>query len=411
MNDHSDQDRPLPLRLTFDHLAGTIEVPDDPDFLAGLSAAAAGWGFAVREDTAPPIATIRRDGDLYTLDSADREPVEASAIGAACGVIIDLVDAMLAQQRNRLCLHCGAVEIGGRLVLFPSHSHAGKSTLVSRLAADGHRVFCDDILPLAPDDDLSGMGLGVAPRLRLPLPAHAAPAFRDYVARNTVASDGRYAYLGLRPGQLAIHGETAPLGAVVLLDRREGVRATFGRASRADALKSLIVQNQGRSAGADEILSRLHRVMDRLPRLTLRYEDLEEAAGLIGATFASWPPRIGAGLPGFDDTPPVDPLRDDDTGRTAPPLPAGTRLVRKPGVALRGVDGDAFLAHPDGVAVHHLNAVGAGIWNLLDEPMAAAEATDLLAAAFPDADPRLIRADVDDLFAALDASGLALRVR
>lgn len=52
--------------------------------------------------------------------------------------------------------------------------------------------------------------------------------------------------------------------------------------------------------------------------------------------------------------------------------------------------------------------IGAGIWNLLAEPASPREAAEAIAAAFPDADPSIIEADVAALFAALAAEGYIL---
>ena len=64
------------------------------------------------------------------------------------------------------------------------------------------------------------MALGIAPRLRLPLPAAASSAFHAFVEVHRGLSDHESLYLALPPALLAPYGTTAPIGAVVLLDRK-----------------------------------------------------------------------------------------------------------------------------------------------------------------------------------------------
>jgi hypothetical protein len=83
--------------------------------------------------------------------------------------MVSLAEALVSENPDRLCFHGGAALFGERLAIFPGRSRAGKSTMIARLAAGGHTVFGDDILPL--DEVGDGLALGVAPRLRLRLPA------------------------------------------------------------------------------------------------------------------------------------------------------------------------------------------------------------------------------------------------
>lgn len=320
--------------------------------------------------------------------------------------MVDAVSAYIDDNPVRFCFHCAAAMFAGRLVMFPSRSHAGKSTLIGRLAASGHVVFCDDILPVS-EDRGGGIALGIAPRLRLPLPQAASIRFRQFVSSHTAASDGRYLYLGLPDGGLAPHGRTAPLGAVVLLDRRPDGPAVLGLASRSSILQSLIMQNFARHAPAGDLLDQLHGVMDTLPRLVLRYSDLEEATALLEETFATWPPRLDAlassapldvadpAMAPEEDFPPLDAER-----RYAP----GMSFLQNPNVSLRAVEGELFLADEEGTSIHRLNTVGAGLWNLLAEPVTQQEAIGVLCGAFPDADRAAVVENVRRIFAALSGA-------
>ena len=402
------------MRIEFEGLSAIVEVPDNPAFLAALRGASPGWPFSQTARTGEPAATVREIAGGFALRSPWQEAtfVEPSAVRAACSIVVDVVTSHIAEHPSRLCLHCGSAVVGGRLVVFPSRSHAGKSTLIARLAADGCQIYGDDVLPLD-EADRSGIAMGLAPRLRLPLPASASPAFRRFVAANAGPSDGRYHYLSLPGDGLAARGVATPLGAIVLLDRRSSGPAHLGPARRADALKALISQNFARGAPAGELLARLHALMARLPGFTLAYSDLDEAAALIGETFATWPPRPDparwrAGLvPAWGgETNERDGDPHEAAARPLPAIDPGRRWRRNPAVTLKTVDGETFLATPGDASILHLNAVGTGLWNLLAEGIDREEAVAVLHGAFPDADRTEIERDVTALLTTLAAADL-----
>jgi hypothetical protein len=401
-----------PMCIRFDGASAVIALPLDPRLLDALQVAAAGWSFKeVAAPEAPTTVVLPLGESEYEVHSPAHEPTPASAVGAACCIMVDVVDDMITKRPATLWLHCGSVLLNGRLVIFPSHSHAGKSTLMGRLSERGHKVFGDDILPLAADDE-KGVGLGIAPRLRLPLPASASEGFRRFVGARTGASDEQYAYLRLEDAELARHGEEAALGAIVLLDRHDGESARFLPADRAAVLLTLVNQNFTSGEPADRLLARLHVLMDRLPSMTLRYSDLDAAVDAIEAMFADWPPSLDMvedlstdiGRPRL-----VRPGEEDalQVVSGTPRLPTSTHaLSRSDGISIREVDGELFLAGVQGEAIYHLNPLGAGIWNLLAEPHSQEEIAQIVAGAFPDVERPVIEADVSQLLAGLMSIGM-----
>ncbi|MDX5349089.1 MAG: hypothetical protein LPJ95_00055, partial [Paracoccaceae bacterium] len=97
-------------------------------------------------------------------------PLEGLGVaGAACAVVADLAQDYFETRPGLVALHCAAFRYGDRLIALTGPSRAGKSTLAARLTMETDmQVFCDDVLPLL--DDNQAIGLGIAPRLRLPLP-------------------------------------------------------------------------------------------------------------------------------------------------------------------------------------------------------------------------------------------------
>lgn len=400
------------MRIWFEGLSATIEVPDQPAFLEVLRYVAPDWPFAETSSDDEPIARVRASGAGYDVMSSwndDATFIEATAVSAACSIVVDVITSYIEANPSRLCLHCGAVLIGGRLVVFPSRSRAGKSTLIARLAAAGCLVYGDDVLPLDATDS-RGMALGLALRPRIPLPPSASPAFRQFIDSHAGVADDRYLYLNLGGG-LAPRGASAPLGAVILLDRRETGPASLVPASRAATLKALIQQNFARAEPAGALLDRLHRLVGRVPHMALRYSDLDEAAELIRQDFADWPPKLERRFlrSGSDHGPEQDAGAIEANAEAAwlerASRPADQAWRCNQAVKLHLVDSEAFLTGPDDAAIHHLNAIGTGLWNLLAEGIDHHEAVVVLHGAFPDIDRNVIARDVAALLSALVAAG------
>jgi len=80
---------------------------------------------------------------------------------------------------------------------------------------------------------------------------------------------------------------------------------------------------------------------------------------------------------------------------------------QKPGVHVRQIDDQAFLADPDTDVLFHLNPVGTAVWRLLEQPTPAEDIISLLVDAFPDAGREQITGDVSALLDQLSDNGLA----
>ncbi|HLB79166.1 MAG TPA: PqqD family protein [Dongiaceae bacterium] len=391
--------------IAFEGLSRPVALVDSEALLQPLAAVLRGWRFGpVAADAgAPPLLTISGGGGRYRLESPWlASPVAyVDPVDAVCALIVDLVRAYVADDPSLLCLHCGAAEFAGRLVIFPSRYRAGKSTLMARLAAAGSRVFADDVLPIAAPDN-AGRALGIAPRLRLPLPAGASQAFRDFVAARRGPGNRRYLYLDLPPETLVRYGATAPIGGFVLLDRRTAGPAVLTAAPRGQGLQRAILQNFARGA-ALETVDRLAALVAGGHCFTLRYSDLDAAAELLRATFGSWPPRPPAAR---GDAAAAEPPAAAPRPRAAAPVAAGQRFVRRPDIAVRELDHELFLVGADDRSIYHLNPIAAALWRLLDEPMPVGEAVGVLCEAFPEIDAARIEGDVNVLFADLVERGL-----
>lgn len=173
---------------------------------------------------------------------------------------------------DQCVIHAGAAEIDGRLVLFVGDTMAGKSSLAIHLAAAGRRVFGDDRMIVAAPADAapSAMALGLARKLRLPLPADFDPAATAYAkALGRDAGGGEVVYLRADPARTARFGERLPIAAIVMLDRRSGAPAAMTRVGAAEAIRKLIGLTVTSHMGASDQLVLLTRLVGAVPILRL----------------------------------------------------------------------------------------------------------------------------------------------
>lgn len=288
--------RPPTQRLVFGATGWTVDFTGCEDVVAGLPHVFRGWKLKLgRPSDFPrlePRAVISRRGtgwhwrELGAPKARQWDPIPPKT---PMRVLTDVHDAAiywyLADNPELLCLHGAAVKIGGGLVCFPARGRTGKSTLTANLAALGHKVFCDDVLGLAPPRE-RGVSLGLMPRLRVPLAPNLSVEVRDFIATHRGPIDHQWHYMKLGPGQIARLGESAPIQAFVILERRDAGRPELSEAGTAEILKELIAENIIRKLPMPQIFERLHRLAVTRRKFRLRYSDPGEAARFLAGTFA-----------------------------------------------------------------------------------------------------------------------------
>lgn len=219
--------------------------------------------------------TIARVGAGYEVRSSvpGCEALPASDIWEVAYQATSALFSLAAAGAPDQCvIHAGAVEIDRRLVLFVGDTMAGKSSLALHLAAAGRRIFGDDRMIVAAPAGAAptAMALGLACKLRLPIPADFAPAAVAYartLARNAEAEE--VVYLHPDPGRTAGFGERLPVAAIVMLDRRAGALAALTPIGAADAVRRLIGLTVTSHMGAGEQLALLTRLVGAVPILRL----------------------------------------------------------------------------------------------------------------------------------------------
>lgn len=317
--------------------------------------------------------------------------------GAACAVIADLAEDYFSIRPGWLALHCAAFRFNDRLIAMTGPSRAGKSTLAARMTLeDDVLVFCDDVLPLSTDGN--AVGLGIAPRLRLPLPKTCTQAFREHVARHSGPHDDRYVYLCAPT--VAPHGTSAPLSVLLILDRRDAAPAHLHAVAEDEALHFLLTQNMSDLQTPEAAFARLTDLLAGMTCLRLVYSDLEEAVALILNAFGSAAP-VAADVE-------IGPVSQPMTADLLPAANMSADLCwsRNPDVVIQTKGDSAFLWLPGKTMIWHMNTLARAVWGLLEIPGTARDIGQLLAEQFPHTGEAVLIRDVTSLLQALSADGL-----
>lgn len=374
------------LHLYFDGLVHSLRLTGCANLTDAFPALFPYRDYREGEQDNDPVISIQFDAGKYHLSTSwlDETVSYTDRVDVLCDLIAKLALARSLTDLEALYLHAAAVEINGRAVVFPSQYRAGKSFLTTCLLAEGHRYVGDDIAPLVLDS-CNVRSPGFSPRLRLPLPNTTDQTSRDFIERHIALAGKRYAYLGLEKALLLERDELLDVGAFVLLEREEGAQARLEELPVATVFQQLIKQNFAREVDGARILSTLTQAVSNAQCVKLRYDRADEAVRLLTDHFASWPAQANvlqfeSDSSGFEVDASVE---SADRGFVR------NRLVKK----IR-IEGENFLASPDGRAIYHLNQIGSGIWELLAEPTSKELIITTLETAFPGTEKSIIDQDV-----------------
>lgn len=386
--------------LHFPGVSPPIVLPDQAALTDGLDMILRGWVPHVETTDAPSgqalacLVPESAEEQTWTLHSLhlDQPMPRLAVASAVCGLIADLGQQFFEERPGSLALHCGAFRLGGQVIALTGAARAGKSTLIARLTAEADvEVLCDDVLPITKDGQ--AFGLGVAPRLRLPLPDRVSAAFRAHVAHHLGPQDARYGYL-CAPN-VAPHGTMAPVAALVLLDRRSDLAPGFHAVGKDEALTELLRRNMADLLTPDRAFQKASMLISDINCVRLIYDDLEDAVALLRQAFDAPGPlesRVAVG-PEIPVLPPAihDPSR----------LSRDERVRRNDGVAVRRLGASAFLWHPDGTVIWQLNPVAAAVWALLEIPGSARDLAEVLSDLFPEVPTETLTEDIVSLLQGL----------
>jgi len=381
-----------------------VRIIHAPEVVAAFKKALAGWtaSFVAPQEPPPPFY-IKKDaeglwqGERTTPD----EFYIPSATSAVCSVVGELMGYYLERQPELLGLHCAAVEIAGRLVLFPEDSRAGKSTLSAAFMAAGYRVFGDDVLALTAQGE--GVAMGVAPRLRLPLPTSFSAEFSAYLAESIRLADDRYGFVLPVDAPLAPHAERTPVNTIVLLERYsdelihtepELIRLPVG-----EGLLQLLCQNFAYEASGEELIDFLLPLMQHSSCYLLRYGEPLTAARYVARSLQQ--PVAAAHAASL-----LNPSLAEQSALGLGARSLMTLWEPTQNVSRYEVGEELFLIQTRSGVIHRLNNTGKAVWQLLQqEPLTGQELSEVLAESFG-VNLALVQSDIPPLLAALEQAEL-----
>jgi len=280
------------ISLRFRGISNPVVLEGADDLLPAIETVFPGWGWRrlSRRSPKPAVISVIREGDKYRRQSCwvEEPDLDDDPADAMCNFVSDIIDAYLEGHPGTLGIHASAIRLNTGLVVFPNTHRSGKSLLATHLVKQGGVLFSDDVL-LLPKRGHQGMATGIAPRLRLPLPGEQGTTLCDFLARSGMCTNQRYGWVNLRPGQVAMLGDRAPIKAIVLLDRPDipGVQPQLELLSRSEALARLVRRGFSLDAKAGEVLARLSKVAGRAECYKLTYGSAERAATYLCEKFGN----------------------------------------------------------------------------------------------------------------------------
>ncbi len=175
--------------------------------------------------------------------------------------------------------HAAAVLSPAGLILLFADTMGGKSILALTLAAAGWRLFGDDRLGLRREKGGSaGIALGLAPKLRLPLP-DAATALKAFAGVRIRQSWPGLVFLKLGLEEQASAGASARVGACLLLERGGGA-PVLEPGRPAQLVRALAESAAAPWLAPAEVMAAAAAHAD-LPVLRLRYGEAAEAVPVL----------------------------------------------------------------------------------------------------------------------------------
>jgi hypothetical protein len=288
---------PMPnaARLQFATPAGPVDVDNASDqLIASFRAQAPEWLESVGQADGPARGrvTVSDNVGQFRFTSSSYETPEFAfppGLVAGNGLIGSLIHTFVAASDDWIALHAGAVQTDGGLTVLAGDMMAGKSTLTAALVAQGHRLWCDDRLPVCrTSTGFDGMSLALRPKLRTPLPPNASARFVHFVGDRAGPEESDMKYLLLKKGEAAGFDERLSICRVVVLERDPAAGAPLvERLPLGEAVKRLTACTFAPHLGPVGLLERLRSVVETSECVALRYSDSFDAAEFAHAEWGA----------------------------------------------------------------------------------------------------------------------------
>lgn len=208
---------------------------------------------------------------------------------AANGLAGALISVYVARRPDAICLHAAAAMVGEGLVILLGGSFAGKSSVALHLAVLGNRFFGDDQISVTLGVPATGLCLGLTPKVRMPLPDDSGEPFREFVEEYTAMEGDGLVYLKLWEREAATFGETAPVRALVFLERGDVGAAELLPASRSEVVKSMVGNAFAPHLDSSRLVAGLTRLAGGVALHRLRFSSSHDAAALLSRVFRPAP--------------------------------------------------------------------------------------------------------------------------
>jgi hypothetical protein len=207
------------------------------------------------------------------------ESVWSSAPEALASFTGALIAAVLFQKDDAISLHAGSVAFADGAVAVFGASFAGKSSVALHMAAQGGRLLGDDSVLIAKDRAFS---FGLAPKLRLPVPADAGRPFFRFAQARIWRQQSNIAHLHMRRGEAARFGQGAKLRGLVILDRGTGAEAArLVPADRSTTVRALVHHAFAPQMSGAALVPHLASLAARIPAYTLEFSRSRDAARIL----------------------------------------------------------------------------------------------------------------------------------
>ena len=381
----------------FTGLRVPIRFVDCPSLLGQAKNFFHAWPFelcaASTENAVIEVSAYEQEKNGYDISApwlsrALHEPTAASAL---CSLSVEIV-AAFCEEHDMLCLHAAAAEIQGNTVLLLGDNHAGKSTLIVSLMADGCISYGDDLIGMTAQGQI--FSFGIAPRLRLPLPP--SETLHDFVRQNGGIGDERYLYVNADTPFSAPFGHTAKPTRIVLLQREK--KGELAVLSQQDGLLEILSHYVMRKGTAEAVFRQAATLTADTPVLLFRYSSPDEAVSDLKKTLTASTTGTPSAVSGHDRR---KRLRHRLSLSSRKRQRCREYYTQSADVRVFSEYGRLVLTDKNSDALFTLTPSGELLWNMMAQPMSEQEASLILQKAFPDINKSRIRHDVEELFKSL----------
>lgn len=185
-----------------------------------------GWPQAEPDISSTTAGLDLRQGDGDWILSPRGAPVEplsfAPGYEACNGLVGGLIGEYVCQDPDLISVHAAAAVSASGALVAVADAFAGKSTLATALAWQGCPLICDDRVVIAAGPPVRARALGVAAKMRRPLPADAPADYVAFIEEAALSTWPDVAPLSLGADHQLAFGEERPLAAWLLPRRDPG---------------------------------------------------------------------------------------------------------------------------------------------------------------------------------------------